>query len=338
MADEKTVLHVGPVDTRGGMATVIRILCENPPEGWRTDTLATHTEGSIVSKFLYWRKARRQLIDRLKQAPPDLVHIHTASDYSWWRKRRVALICNKANVPVIMHIHSGRFLKFCEEKSGKDVKKICQMKNLSVVTLSQSWHENLKKWIGESMIIHNPVDLSLKMDNVERKKNQILFMGRDSPSKNIALVIDIIEMARKSNPELQLFIGGISADSPLAKMHSDKEWFFPLGWVDDEKKQKLLNESTMLLIPSEVECQPMVVLEALASGLPVIGSQAVAETLSEAGLILPSLDLQLWSESLLKMLENKKLEEFSKAGLELSKSYSIEVIQSRWGIQYSKAI
>ena len=94
----------------------------------------------------------------------------------------------------------------------------------------------------------------------------------------------------------------------------------------------------MLLIPSEVECQPMVVLEALASGLPVIGSQAVAETLSEAGLILPSLDLQLWSESLLKMLENKKLEEFSKAGLELSKSYSIEVIQSRWGIQYSKAI
>ena len=47
------------------------------------------------------------------------------------------------------------------------------------------------------------------------------------------------------------------------------------GWVTKEKKVKLLQESTLLLLPSAYEGQPMVALEALACGTPVLASNAL---------------------------------------------------------------
>ena len=47
------------------------------------------------------------------------------------------------------------------------------------------------------------------------------------------------------------------------------------GWVTKEEKVKLLQESSLLLLPSAYEGQPMVALEALACGTPVLASNAL---------------------------------------------------------------
>ena len=47
------------------------------------------------------------------------------------------------------------------------------------------------------------------------------------------------------------------------------------GWVTNEEKVKLLQESSILLLPSAYEGQPMVALEALACGTPVLASNAL---------------------------------------------------------------
>ena len=298
MADEKTVLHVVPVNTRGGMATVIRILSENPPDGWRAETLATHTEGSALAKFLCWRKARRQLIARLKRDPPDVVHIHTASDYSWWRKRRVALLCNKAGIPVIMHIHSGKFHHHCSTKRGDEVRRICNSNSVYPVTLSEYWSSKLGDWLNESTIISNPIDPKLVLGSGDRLENQILFMGRSDPIKEPELAIAAIAEARKTKPQLQLMMTGIDDSNKLSVLHTDKEWFKPLGWVDETRKMELLNDSCMLLVPSRFECQPMVVIEAIHCGLPVLASPAVAETMSGV-FDVGSWKVDDWSEAII---------------------------------------
>jgi len=307
MSEVMTVLHVGPVNTKGGIASVIRLLSENPPDGWKAETLATHVEGSNLAKLLCWRKARKALIRRLKSNPPDLVHIHTASDYSWWRKKRVALLARKAGVKVVIHIHSGRFDEFCRMGAGDEVKKICSMDGIEVVTLSQVWHDRLEEWVGDSTIMHNPVDPDIRMKNVERKNNQILFMGRDDPIKNAGLAIKAVEMARKTNPELQLMMTGIDSSHALATPYSGQGWLNALGWVSEEEKRLLLNESAMLLVPSQFECQPMVVLEAQACGLPVLGSAAVAEVV-EGVHEVSSMKTQDWSDIIISTnFENRKI-------------------------------
>ena len=307
MSEVMTVLHVGPVNTKGGIASVIRLLSENPSDGWKAETLATHVEGSNLAKLLCWRKARKTLIRRLKSNPPDLVHIHTASDYSWWRKKRVALLARKAGVKVVIHIHSGRFDEFCRMGAGNEVKKICSMDGIEVVTLSQVWHDRLEEWVGDSTIRHNPVDPDIRMKNVERKKNQILFMGRDDPIKNAGLAIKAVEMARKTNPELQLMMTGIDSSHALAAPYSGQGWLNALGWVSEEEKRLLLNESAMLLVPSQFECQPMVVLEAQACGLPVLGSAAVAEVI-EGIHEISSMKVQDWSDTIISANFGKRRE------------------------------
>ena len=46
----RKVLHVGPCDTPGGMATVMRTLADHSPEGWEAELLPSHAQGGLWAK------------------------------------------------------------------------------------------------------------------------------------------------------------------------------------------------------------------------------------------------------------------------------------------------
>ena len=70
----RRVLHVGPCNTPGGMATVMTTLADHPPNGWEASLLSSHSEGGILGK---WKLigARRELNRRCTDASqrPDVV-------------------------------------------------------------------------------------------------------------------------------------------------------------------------------------------------------------------------------------------------------------------------
>lgn len=289
----RRVVHVGPTMAPGGMASVIHLLAANPPDGWRGSSCNTYSTKGLRRKIKRWRIAKKQI----KTGDFDLVHIHCASDWSYRRKISIAKV---ANCPVIFHIHSGKF----------DIDTKSDLDNYQVVCLSEGWSEKLHPLIGDSIAVPNPVDAQLK-DGVERE-NFTLLMGRNDPVKGhkFAYSLDLDDLR-------------------VTGVDSAPEGVTALGWVTEEEKWKLLQTAGVLIVPSEYEGQPMVILEALAAGCPVIASENVPD--------LPSCvktatlgDIDSWKSAINNPV-TENLEEAISENL-------IENVRRRWGEIYDNII
>ena len=229
------VLHIGPCETPGGMANVMRILAEHPPEGWEAELLSSHVNGSSLAKWRAYRKARKTLIQMLNDETkrPDIVHLHTAADWSWWRKRRFAQLAHKAGVPNIVHIHSGQFDTWLKSSSSqmKNFQKDISAFSSHIVVLSKSWKYILEELIGTTTVIQNPLDPELTTNlKTIRDPNKILFLGRNDKVKGGEFAQRLVEKLRRSNSKLFLAMSGVETS-----IHS---WVQPLGWVAEREKRQ----------------------------------------------------------------------------------------------------
>jgi len=111
-----------------------------------------------------------------------------------------------------------------------------------------------------------------------KKGNQpvALFLGRFHPVKNIEALIEAWPGVRRKSPEAILRIageGGRAYESQLRQRSVAGVEFS--GFVTGAEKAKALAEATVLVLPSLHENFGIVVVEALAAGLPVVVSEHV---------------------------------------------------------------
>jgi glycosyltransferase involved in cell wall biosynthesis len=243
------------------MAKVIEILSQNPPTGWNTDTLNSHSKGNIFAKLLAWRKAQSYLKNHAKEF--DIIHLHSAAGWSYRRKLSLARVALKQNTQVVFHIHSGQFDQFAKQRNNIGE----ELKSLNLVVLSNYWQEKLQPIIGDCTVINNPIDPNITTDDsIPRKAKQLLLLGRPDPVKGHSFAFDIARRLQKEGWEL--IATGTEHNEAGIK---------GLGWISEQEKYRLLQESTAILIPSKFEGQPLVMLEALAAGCPVIASDKIPE-------------------------------------------------------------
>lgn len=101
------------------------------------------------------------------------------------------------------------------------------------------------------------------------KIERICFAGRLAPEKNIDRIIE----AAAQLPEIEFLIGG---DGPLRKeleasaAELDNVTFH--GWMNREKLIGLIDQASLLLLPSKIETFGSVALEAMARGRPALVS------------------------------------------------------------------
>ena len=169
----------------------------------------------------------------------------------------------KQNAQVVFHIHSGQFDQFAKQR--KNIKN--ELKSVNIVVLSNYWQEKLQPIIGDCLVIENPVDPKITIDDsISRKPKQLLLLGRPDPVKGHSFAFDIARRLQMEGWEL-VATGTEHSEAGIKG----------LGWVSEQEKLRLLQESTALLIPSKFEGQPLVMLEALAAGCPVIASDKIPE-------------------------------------------------------------
>src|SRR5262249_39631133 len=102
---------------------------------------------------------------------------------------------------------------------------------------------------------------------------KVLYAGRMTREKGVDLLADAFLRARSSEPRLHLLLaGGGPEEAELRERLGEHATF--LGWLEGEDLARTYASADMFLFCSQTDTYGQVVLEAGASGLPVI---AVAE-------------------------------------------------------------
>jgi glycosyltransferase involved in cell wall biosynthesis len=128
--------------------------------------------------------------------------------------------------------------------------------------------------LGKTFIDDNLLDINYNY-HATNKVVRILFLSTVSRNKGVYLVLEVFERLYKHFENISLTIAGdgpeLNEIKSIIRQRNIKGIDTP-GYVIGEHKTRLLNESDIYVFPSYYEGMPLSLIEAMASGLPVVCS------------------------------------------------------------------
>lgn len=166
-------------------------------------------------------------------------------------------------------------------------------------------------------------------ENYCRANDTILFLSTVSENKGIYIALEAYGLLLKKHPHLKMIVAGVGPELKNAtKKAKDLQYNNVefVGFVQASKKAELYSKSGIYIFPSFYEGMPTSVLEAMAFGLPVVGSNvgALEELFHKAhwGIKIPQHDAKLYAESIdLLLCDEKVYNQFSSSNINTGKNY-----------------
>ncbi|MFC0562054.1 glycosyltransferase family 4 protein [Halalkalibacter alkalisediminis] len=144
--------------------------------------------------------------------------------------------------------------------------------------LKRGVHEDIDLWkrgVDHGLYTPERKRSEIKQKYQIKEAKVLLFVGRIAPEKDIDIVIETFEtLPENIKKDTHLLIVG---DGPLLKPLTEKTNDKPItftGFLEGEELADVYASSDVFLFPSSTETFGNVVLEAMASGLPVVGANA----------------------------------------------------------------
>lgn len=286
-----------------------------------------------------------QCLKEVKHFRPDIIHIHAPSLLGW-----EGIVCGRLlKIPVVVTHHTliPDFLKHTpipRISDTKIVKKIAWKYNNKfhnacdiIIAPSEAIKRELIKNGLEAPIevVSNGVDLELFYPRKRtNKKFRILHVGRISYEKNIDVVVkSVAEFTRKTNrKDFEFWVVGSGPDlnkiKELVKTLGVSEFTKICGSISNSELSKIYSNSDIFLTASTIETEGIVLLEAMASGLPVIGvnARAIPDLIKNSvnGFVVKIGDYKAMSVKLLELYKNKNLAKIIKLNnIEKAKKYDV---------------
>lgn len=278
-----------------------------------------------------------------------VVHIHGSHSGSFYRKLAVFYMVKKLfRKKVIYHLHSSDFDQFYEKSntySKKLIRYLIRQADL-IICLSPSWEKYYRQQfqLKDIVIVNNPVSEPGHQAALNSGLPvNFLFLGRIGVRKGI---YDLIEVIRKNKDEfrgkLKFRIGGDGETEKLQSLIKElglEEIVEYVGWVDNDKKARLILNAHIYILPSYSEGLPISILEAMSFGLPVISTPVggIPEVVKSGvnGLLVNPGELPDLEAAIKFFLQNpEKIREFGRASLAEIKPYQPQSVATQLGKVY----
>ncbi len=187
----------------------------------------------------------------------------------------------------------------------------------------------------------------LRRFHLDEKRQRVLYVGRVDPEKSISNVVMAFAEVHDQVPNAELVIVGDGIDRShlvdlVKSLDLEKSVKF-LGRVMLPDIVDIYRASTVFATASETETQGIVLIEAAATGLPLVAvdAGAVRELCQNKknGILCKPGDTSEMAKALVKILTDNELQKkYSTASLEIAKQHDLNRTLDRFGEIYLEAI
>ena len=255
----------------------------------------------------------------LRDINPDVVHINS---HLFFSNFQVAHAAYRLRIPIVITVHGVRvkrnfimdkiqsaYLRVIGKSLLKMASKIICLTNNDAITISR-----IASCIDKITIIPNGVDTDLfKPDN--RCNGLIVWVGRFVPEKGLSYLLKAMPKVIHDVPNSHLLLVGDGVCKSELKQITTQlnitDHIEFLGTVNREKVASILSKAMIFAFPSLQEGLPFSILEAMACGVPVVGSNipGIASIVDHnvTGLLFPPKDVERLAKDIVVLLKNSEL-------------------------------
>ncbi|MHA1596087.1 MAG: glycosyltransferase [Candidatus Asgardarchaeia archaeon] len=304
-----------------------------------------------------------RVVDEIRDYKPDIIHSHTPFFIGVGGIAASKML----KIPVIGTYHT-HLPEFSEYFILPGIRSLPIMKNMVdfyvaraynrfnlIITPSNVIKQKLRclgVWRPIS-VVPNGIDvLRFETDRCVKNKSgkrdkrlRIVHFGRISYEKNVEEVVRCFKKVSEVLPDVEMFVVGSGPNlNSLRKFVSEMgvEGKVQItGFVPDDVLIEIVCNSDLFITASRVETQGLVIVEAMAAGLPCIGPKALAipEIIKDGfnGFVYESFDEMV--NYTIKVLSDDGLRAFlSKNASSTAKSYDVRKVARRLEKLYKEAI
>lgn len=287
----------------------------------------------IFDYAISYRKFSKQLLEYAKKHQIDLIHNNTTAVLEGIYLKK------KLGIPLIWHVHEiivkpkqiSDFINYLMGRYADQIITVSQAVANHVLTSSAIAPEQVQViYNGVDNSIYQPMDTTKIREHfgIANDQTVIGMIGRVNAWKGQGDFLEAVLPLLQEDPKRVAFLAGSAFEGEEWRVQELDETIAQSDYANQIKRidyydrpQELYNLFDLFVLPStNPDPLPTVVLEAMASGKPVVGYRhgGVCEMVAEGenGLLAQPGNPALLSETMKEILENpEKLEAFGKASL-----------------------
>lgn len=276
----------------------------------------------------------------LKHRKIDAVLLEVYSGLSFLIAEIVGELCRFLKIPLVMVLHGGNLPDFIAANPRRA--SITLNKARVLVAPSDFIAEKLAEFGFQVRVIPNVVDLNrYNYRKREIIRPQLLWMRSFHEIYNPQMAVAVLSELKKSYPEARLVMAGVDkglqaqVKEIAEKLGLEKAVRFA-GFLDEEKKRDEFSHADIYLNTNRIDNMPVSIVEACASGLPVVATRVggipwlIAD--GENGLLVENENVGEMVKAIKKLLNEPNFtERISRNARNLAERSDWSAVRKAWG-------